>query len=279
MKGFCSFLSVIPLKEAENRGDVYVVENCNVYDAELTLAVVLEHSKIDAIKRWVKEEHEVIGNYVCEALDAGDLQLACVVLQGNEKIEYFTTEFVKECGGIQEFINRYGAPVNPIVFSDDSTEDKKDEEPLDSFDDSSVNDLSPKEYTEDVEAVEIQVDRNEEVTAIVGSASESNDVMIELPKEIAGRSTSIPFNSLVDLANFINEASETLEKSEFSDSYILQRDSLGYAVEYVDKFSPTFLKEFMKNYVESAESDTDLIRITKMLDSLVNYATEKKVRV
>jgi hypothetical protein len=82
----------------------------------------------------------------------------------------------------------------------------------------------------------------------------------------------VPFNSLVDFANYINEAANKLETSEFAESYILQEDGIPYAIEYVDKFSPTMLKEFIKHYVQSAESDTDYIRITKLLDSLVRFS-------
>lgn len=87
----------------------------------------------------------------------------------------------------------------------------------------------------------------------------------------------IPFSHLSKLAEQILSAASVIEKKDAEGFEILTNDSKYAAAQMVEHYAPTVIKEFMLSYVRGAESDADLVRITKMLDEFCSFVASQKI--
>lgn len=87
----------------------------------------------------------------------------------------------------------------------------------------------------------------------------------------------VPFSHLSELAEQILSAASVIEKKDAEGFEILTNDSKYAAAQMVEHYAPTVIKEFMLSYVRGAESDADLVRITKMLDEFCSFVASQKI--
>lgn len=257
MNDLCKFFEIALTTNAD---EGRVVEDCAAYDQTLDMSVMCKIGCEEDLKAWIKENCKKIADYACSFIDSGDIKMCMSIVLNTLGIDSLTHEFILDAGGVQELYDSLHQ--NSVVSF--SNEEEKVEPVLDYFD------PEPEEEEEEPEPVIV-----EPVEESIVPVEPQEKVGISIPESITGgEQVSIPFNTLVDFANYINKAAETLEGSEFAESYILQKEDVDHAVKYVDAFSPTLLKEFLKHYVKTADSDIELIRITKLLDALVEFSRD-----
>lgn len=332
MNEVCKFFNIIPESDVDSFQDGFLVERCWTVEQSLKAAVVCYYANIPALKDWLREHVIRVGDYVCGEIDGGRGTHAMKVLTASLKIPSFTHEFVVDCGGEQQFLDRYCQSSSAIAFTDsknfegtngmesdavqaeeESTKEPSDQQITSSNTDETVNEDEPSDiFMPDSDVVKADLDHddiveNHDVTPSTTEEAEDDDE--DLPAEVVSkkevpveenslpveRSSSsvdqtaqsadltellksgvqIPLSNLVECANLINAAANKLETSEIADTYILLKEDLGFAVNYVDNYSPSVIKSFMKSYVKSASSDVELIRVTKMLDAFAKYVMEK----
>lgn len=332
MNEVCKFFNIIPESDVDSFQDGFLVERCWTVEQSLKAAVVCYYANIPALKDWLREHVIRVGDYVCGEIDGGRGTHAMKVLTASLKIPSFTHEFVVDCGGEQQFLDRYCQSSSAIAFTDsknfegtngmesdavqveeESTKEPSDQQITSSNTDETVNEDEPSDiFMPDSDVVKADLDHddiveNHDVTPSTTEEAEDDDDE-DLPAEVVSkkevpveenslpveRSSSvdqtaqssdltellksgvqIPLSNLVECANLINAAANKLETSEIADTYILLKEDLGFAVNYVDNYSPSVIKSFMKSYVKSASSDVELIRVTKMLDAFAKYVMEK----
>lgn len=303
MNEICNYFNVIPEQEANDFQDGFVVEKCSTFDQGLRCCIVCYQARVDELKGWIKNHCMRVADYVCGEIDAGRGSQSMRLLASTLQISSFTHEFVTECGGVQEFLDKYGKSENEISFGTpeepkevevkeyresednlptDAFISENDEMPADAFMFEDTDEDLGSEVTEDepkdILTFETEVEDEQDAT-VVGEpekpvATESAD-KISLPSNLFGENASVPLSQLVECANYINAAAAKLETSEIADTYILLKDDVEFAVNYVSKYSPSIIKSFFEDYIRSAESDVEFIRITKMLDAFAKYVTDK----
>ena len=327
MNEVCKFFNIIPESDVDSFQDGFLVERCWTVEQSLKAAVVCYYANIPALKDWLREHVIRVGDYVCGEIDGGRGTHAMKVLTASLKIPSFTHEFVVDCGGEQQFLDRYCQSSSAIAFTDsknsegtkgmesdtvqvkeESTKEPSDQQITSSNTDETVNEDEPSDiFMPDSEVAEADLDHDDIVENhdLTPSTAEDEDLPAEvvpekevpveedsLPVERSSSSVDqaaqsadltellksgvqVPLSNLVECANLINAAANKLETSEIADTYILLKEDLGFAVNYVDNYSPSVIKSFMKSYVKSASSDVELIRVTKMLDAFAKYVMEK----
>lgn len=331
MNEVCKFFNIIPESDVDSFQDGFLVERCWTVEQSLKAAVVCYYANIPALKDWLREHVIRVGDYVCGEIDGGRGTHAMKVLTASLKIPSFTHEFVVDCGGEQQFLDRYCQSSSAIAFTnsknsegtngmesdavqveEESTKEASDPQIISSNADETVNEDEPSDIfmpDSEVSTAELEHDdivENHDVTPSTAEEVEDDEdlpaeVVLEkedpveensLPVERSSSSVDqaaqsadltqllksgvqVPLSNLVECANLINAAASKLETSEIADTYILLKEDLGFAVNYVDNYSPSVIKSFMKSYVKSASSDVELIRVTKMLDAFAKYVMEK----
>ena len=331
MNEVCKFFNIIPESDVDSFQDGFLVERCWTVEQSLKAAIVCYYANIPALKDWLREHVIRVGDYVCGEIDGGRGTHAMKVLTASLKIPSFTHEFVVDCGGEQQFLDRYCQSASAIAFTDskdsentandesdaapaeeelpkepseqpvipsDADVTAEDDEPSDIFmPDSGIAGMDLDHADDPVEAESVaqsSVEDDEESEDLPAEVESEEAVLVEessLPVEksssdnqvsqsadlaaLLKSGAQVPLSNLVECANLINAAASKLETSEIADTYILLKEDLGFAVNYVDNYSPSVIKSFMKSYVKSASSDVELIRVTKMLDAFAKYVMEK----
>lgn len=87
----------------------------------------------------------------------------------------------------------------------------------------------------------------------------------------------LKFSDLANLVNFVGDASKQLEETEMKDTKILVESEKIKSAQLLDRYSPAVVKEFVLQYVLGAESSTDYIRITNILNSFCEYIEKEKI--
>jgi Cobalamin biosynthesis protein CobT (nicotinate-mononucleotide:5, 6-dimethylbenzimidazole phosphoribosyltransferase) len=103
---------------------------------------------------------------------------------------------------------------------------------------------------------------------------------IQIPADYTGgRQTVIPYTKLLNFANFIRNAANELESAEVPDTELLTAKDKQETLKYLDDYAPSVFKEFTLNYVQSAETELDYVRITKMLDGFCQFVERRTINL
>ena len=91
---------------------------------------------------------------------------------------------------------------------------------------------------------------------------------IQIPADYTGgRQTVIPYTKLLNFANFIRNAANELESAEVPDTELLTAKDKQETLKYLD------------DYAQSAETELDYVRITKMLDGFCQFVERRSINL
>lgn len=86
----------------------------------------------------------------------------------------------------------------------------------------------------------------------------------------------VPFSHLSSLVSDILKALNQVEEADMKALEILKESDVEDAAELVETYAPSVLKEFFLWYIRKASSDSDLIRVTSVLNDFCKFVSDKK---
>lgn len=304
MSEIVRFFEVVNATEIEDR-HLEVWEDCMIFNEQFSqLFIGFDKNNTEDLCNWIMKNVRRSGEYICKQIRLGKSKYILSMLLASIGVDSITSEFVKECDGIQGFLDKYAGPENSLdtevsedaytndLFSEPEPEPEPAPEPEPEPEPAPESESEPKPEPEtepepepEIELepepepkpeVELKPEPEMELESPTKSLEklDMGTTLIELPAGIVNGKAVVPFKELVQFANCINEAAASLETNKFTPEYLLEENSKDVAVEYVDNLSPTLLKEFIKSYVGAAKNEVDFIRVTKLLDSLVQFTED-----
>ena len=170
------------------------------------------------------------------------------------------------------------ANFNPIPqeVSEDSEEEEATEKTEGEIAEEETEDAPVEESSEQVEHEKEEECEKEEEPEAVAPVIECDGIAVPWLK-FENNKIVLKFSDLANLVNFVGDASKQLEETEMKDTKILVESEKIKSAQLLDRYSPAVVKEFVLQYVLGAESSTDYIRITNILNSFCEYIEKEKI--
>lgn len=127
MLKICEFFEVQKGAVTGDTDEFVLVENCSQYDTALqNYSIVCRRYNLDQVLQWVNDEGFGMQGYVSDCFEGGLYKVALDIVKSSLAISYYTSEFVKQHGSSQAFLDYYGRGDNGIAFAEQQTEIPQD---------------------------------------------------------------------------------------------------------------------------------------------------------
>lgn len=127
MLKICEFFEVQKGAVTGDTDAFVLVENCSQYDTALqNYSIVCRRYNLDQVLQWVNDEGFGMQGYVSDCFEGGLYKVALDIVKSSLAISYYTSEFVKQHGSSQAFLDYYGRSDNGIAFAEQQIEIPQD---------------------------------------------------------------------------------------------------------------------------------------------------------
>lgn len=296
----CKYLDVARVGQ-ETPGSL-LVERCGDKYGELSdFEIRVTESNLESVLVWVRENIVVSEEHLMQMYEKDWCSIMKVILSMKLAGSY-TDEFIQDIGSVQGFLDKYGRGasdeelpegiIEPEDFtSEDTTNTVDTAEVLDTDDSYGVTELkgdsasldeveSLQEDEEELfnkfrEQIDIDADVLEDLESSAdkfrtNTADNGNERAVEVATS-SGDTFAVPLDKLPEIAESIIDAAKNLEESDFKPEYALTIEELQDAVDIVNDISPTLCKQFLLEYVRTAKTSKERLRVSSLLDQFVTY--------
>ncbi|MCI9128529.1 MAG: hypothetical protein HFG28_15460 [Eubacterium sp.] len=109
MTGICKFLKVEHGTGTLEGEDCVLVEECKEYDTALSdYIIVCDRKDLSEVLVWTSENMKDISDYIKGTFSGDSPAFGFTLIRSTLNINSFTQEFVKSCGSVQAFLDKYG---------------------------------------------------------------------------------------------------------------------------------------------------------------------------
>lgn len=114
MTEICKFLKVEHGTGTLEEEDCVLVEECKEYDTALSgYIIVCARKNLPEVLAWTSENMKDISDYIKGTFSGDSPAFGFILIRSTMNINSFTQEFVKSCGSVQAFLDKYG--VSPFL--------------------------------------------------------------------------------------------------------------------------------------------------------------------
>lgn len=114
MTEICKFLKVEHGTGTLKEEDCVLVEECKEYDTALSgYIIVCDRKDLPEVLAWTSENMKDILDYIKGTFSSDNPAFGFTLIRSTLNINSFTQEFVKSCGSVQAFLDKYG--VSPFL--------------------------------------------------------------------------------------------------------------------------------------------------------------------
>ena len=109
MTEICKFLKVEHGTGTLKEEDCVLVEECKEYDTALSgYIIVCARKDLPEVLMWTSENMKDISDYIKGTFSGDSPAFGFTLIRSTMNINSFTQEFVKSCGSVQAFLDKYG---------------------------------------------------------------------------------------------------------------------------------------------------------------------------
>lgn len=267
MVDLCEYLTV---KSVDNpAGDI--IEECAEFNGDLSrFVLVLEPDKVPLLKDWIRRNIRHNADHCIQMLD-NDAKGTFNFLKRMRSIQDCTSEFVKDVGGIQEFIDKYSAitpaaitpePEDTTAGTECDTASQEEEQcpPLESIDKEAATDQNSECDSENS-----VVSKKTVVEEIIHrKVSYVQDYDPELIGEISEGDIAASLEKL-------RELNDKIALGGLNPKFVLTNNDLEEVYRKVYTYPPEVFKSFILAYLKSVNSETERFRVSAVMDDFMKF--------
>ena len=297
----CNYLDV---ERIDSRTDGFVVEECGEYDNSLSdLVIVCREHRIANVKEWACSQ---MGNKATlfERQFKINPTKAMTFVRLKLRIPSFTEELVNQAGGTERFKELYDVkPIGILSKPEETTEENsvivgESVAQSESIPEVPVQEVSVQEVPVQevpvqevsVQEVSIQEEAVREASIqkeAVPGESEQGTISTYLAVHPQCHTTCI-YNTdgtfkgftegqILTMLEHLHALDKRIALDSLNPKYVLSAEELEEASKFLDSISPSVFKAFILYEASQAESETDRIRISAILDRFSSYMSTMQV--
>ena len=279
MVELCRYLSVSDASSSTGA----VIEQCGEFNGELgDFALVLEQDQVPLLKDWIARNIRHNADHCVQMLD-NDAKATFNFLKRMCGIQSCTSEFVKDAGGIQEFLDEYSARIAPAVAAAEPDEPPKPAEPVATPVAPAEPVAAPMEPVESAEPVAAPVATAEPVVPVVQPASPVVQSRTVVQEEIIHRKVSevqdydpaliesISDGQIAESIAKLKALNDQIALGGLDPKFVLSDSDLEEIYKKIYTYPPEVFKSFILAYLKSVNSETERYRISAVMDDFMKF--------
>lgn len=286
MVELCRYLSVSNASSSTGA----VIEQCGEFNGELgDFALVLEQDQVPLLKDWIARNIRHNADHCVQMLD-NDAKATFNFLKRMCGIQSCTSEFVKDAGGIQEFLDEYSARIAPTVEPAEPAELSEPAEPAEPV----ATPVAPAEpvatpvapdepVATPVEPVESAESVAAPVEPVVQPASPVVQSRTVVQEEIIHRKVSevqdydpaliesISDGQIAESVAKLKALNDQIALGGLDPKFVLSDSDLEEIYKKIYTYPPEVFKSFILAYLKSVNSETERYRISAVMDDFMKF--------
>lgn len=278
MVDLCEFLEVATADTSEK-----IIESCGDYNSALKdFVLVLDSSRDNLVKDWIQRNMRRNNDHCIKMFEAQPASTYKFLMKCRG-LSDCTTEFVKEAGGVQQFLDKYARllPATDPEPDEEQVGELPVEEPpveklsaaeLEICEDSAEEEekaaMTPIEvpHTEDRPANVTQqppliIEQKTVINKTVESVMEYDPALIE----------NISDGQIAESIEKLKELNSQIALGGLDPKFVLADSDLERIYKKLCTYPPDIFKSFVLAYLKSVSSETERFRISAVMDDFLSF--------